>query len=401
MKDSNKIEKMHGLTLLILFVTMIMAGFIFSVSHLRGIVVTYGTHLLGTLQREVPASEISVATENYYNSLYSSQLWTLDAFSLVQRTLGKHETRNFEVLKSNSGELYLQESAADINVERLQIIADQCKLMYDETKEYGGHFLYVQVPYKNIAQAPELSIYASDTTEEYESILCSLIGEKEIPVLDLREYNQCTEYYKTDHHWTVQSAFHASRIITDEIERLFDVNLERHEYYGDMNNYESVTYENCFLGSIGIKVGPYFTGRDDFTLYKPTFDTDITFEHYINNELQFDYSGNFGDVFIAQELLEDKTYTNKYNANMHGAYAESIINNHLAQNDYKALLITHSYGRPMAPYMCFNYSELRYLDPQKGRFNGNLVEYIRKYQPDVVIFMHNNIVNVGDGNWTE
>ena len=73
----------------------------------------------------------------------------------------------------------------------------------------------------------------------------------------------------------------------------------------------------------------------------------------------------------------------------------------MAKNKYRGLLITHSYGRPMAQYMCFNYSELRYLDPQKGRFNENLVDYINEYQPDFVIYMFNGIVNVGDGYWPE
>lgn len=209
------------------------------------------------------------------------------------------------------------------------------------------------------------------------------------------------EYYNTDHHWTVKSAFRASSIIGDELERVYGMHLERHEYYGDMNNYTPVTYDDCFLGSIGIKVGPFFGGRDAFSAYNPKFDTDYSFKHYINNELQFEYSGSFWESFIDQEMLEDSKYNNKYDANMHGAYVESRINNKMAQNNYKGLLITHSYGRAMAQYMCFDYGELRYLDPQKGRYNYNLIDYIREYQPDVVVLMFNGILNVGDGNWSE
>ena len=99
-------------------------------------------------------------------------------------------------------------------------------------------------------------------------------------------------------------------------------------------------------------------------------------------------------------MIED-LHNNKYNANMFGAYGESIIYNEKALNEYKALLITHSYGRVMAQYMCMDYRELRFLDPQKGRYNDNLVDYIKSYKPDVVIFMYNDVVNVGDGYWSE
>lgn len=401
MKESNLEEKSGGITSFILFVVIMLCGFAFSMIHVKDIVTTGGGKILSALRHECSVSEVPVSFENYYNSLYSSQPWSLDAFSFTQRVLGKHETRNFEVLKANNGALYLHGTEGDVDIDHLQIMADECKLMYDATNEYGGHFLYVQAPFKNVGQVPELIDYSVDNTEESESYLDNLIREKGVPVLDLRDYSECMGYYKTDHHWTVQSAFHASRVISEEIERVYGIDLEGHDYYGDIHNYETITYDNCFLGSIGIKVGPYFAGRDAFTAYNPKFDTDFTFQHYINKELQFEYSGDFWETFINQEMLEDNTYNNKYDANMHGAYVESIINNKMAKNKYRGLLITHSYGRPMAQYMCFNYSELRYLDPQKGRFNENLVDYINEYQPDFVIYMFNGIVNVGDGYWSE
>lgn len=398
---SNFAEKIRGTTLLILFLMIIVCGFIFSIIHIQGIVTTGGRSILSALRRECSVSEVPVSFESYYNSLFSSQSLSLDAFSLTQRALGKHETRNFEVLKADDGALYLHGSEDEIDADNLHIMADECKLMYDATNRYGGHFLYVQAPFKNVGQAQELKYYSDDTTEESESYLDDLIREKGIPVLDLRDYSECKEYYNTDHHWTVRSAFNASKVIAEEIENVYDVDLDGHEHYGNIDNYVPIKYDNCFLGSIGIKVGPYFAGRDAFTAYNPKFDTDFTFQHYINNKLQFEYSGEFWETFIDQKMLEDSKYNNKYDANMHGAYVESIINNKKAENDYKGLLIAHSYGRPMAQYMCLDYSELRYLDPQEGRFNENLVDYINEYKPDIVIYMFNGIVNVGDDNWSE
>ena len=209
------------------------------------------------------------------------------------------------------------------------------------------------------------------------------------------------EYYNTDHHWTVGSALNAARIIAGEIDRIYGIAPGNYEEYGNIDNYDPLTYESCFLGSIGIKVGPYFGGKDPYTVYVPKFETDLDFRYYKDNELISEYSGDFLETFIDQGILEDESYYNKYDANLHGAYVESVITNHLAETECKGLLITHSYGRPMAQYMSLGFSELRYLDPQKGRYNENLLEYIREYKPEVVIYMYDDIVNVGDGKWEE
>jgi len=386
-----------GSVLPILFLAILAAGFLFSAQHVRQLAAVGGKQIIKAVRGESTVSEIPTAFDDYYNSLFSAQRWTLDAFSLTQRALGKREARNFQVLKADSGELYLHGEEGEIEEETLRTVAEECRLLFDETNKYGGAFLYVQVPYKNVGQAPELAAYSADITEESESCLAAMIREKGIPVLDLRDYDECTEYYRTDHHWTVKAAFNAAKYIEAEVERLCGTAFTDREYYGEAENYDAVTVEDCFLGSIGIKVGRFFGGRDDFTLYYPKFDTDLTLEHYIDHQLQFTYSGPFPETFIEREKLEDSSYNNKYDVNLHGAYVESRIINRMAQEDRTALLITHSYGRPMAQYMCLDYSELRYLDPQEGRFNDDLAAYIRDYQPDVVVFMFNAPVNVGDG----
>lgn len=184
MRNQNSTEKYKGITLVYLFLIIMAAGFVFSVINVKGIVSIGGGKILSALRRECSVSDVPVSFESYYNSLYSSKSLSLDAFSITQRVLGKHETRNFEVLKADNGALYLHGLEGDINVETLQIMTDECKLMYDATNEYGGYFLYVQAPFKNVGQVPELADYSGDITEESENYLDDLIREKGIPVLD-------------------------------------------------------------------------------------------------------------------------------------------------------------------------------------------------------------------------
>ena len=194
MKRTNLSEKKSGIITSVLLLLMVVCGFGFSMKNIQGIVTTGGGKLLSALRHECSVSEVPEDFENYYNSLYSSQPWSLDAFSLTQRALGKHETRNFEVLKSDEGALYLHGEEEDVDGDALQIMADECKLMYDATNEYGGHFLYVQAPFKNVGQVPELADYSGDSTEESESRLDELIREKGIPVYtSLQSFCPCRD----------------------------------------------------------------------------------------------------------------------------------------------------------------------------------------------------------------
>jgi len=400
MEHNNSSPNIKGVIMLILFLLILALGVGFSVKNLPAIVKATSGQMLQTVHGESSISEFPSAFESFYNSLYANKPWSLDAFSFTQSILGKQESRNFEVLKSNNGALYLRGNESAIDTERLQIIADEYEMLYAETLKYGGRFLHVRAPFKNVGQAPDLAQYSLDTTTQAELYLKQLLLEKNIPVLDLGDYSQCMQYYKTDHHWTVEAAFHASALITEELEQLYGLTFPNREYYGNIENYTPVTYKNCFLGSIGIKVGPHFGGKDDFTVWNPTFETEFDFTHYIKAQ-EYNYSGPFWETFINENLLENPMYYNKYDANLQGAYMESIIYNSKAQTDYTGLLISHSYARPLVPYMALNYQQLRYLDPQEGRYNENYLDYIREYKPEVVVVMYDGPINVGDGNWTE
>lgn len=400
MQQNNPSPKSKGLVIFVLFLLIMVLGVAFSLKNLPAIIRTAGGQVLQAVRGETDVSAVPGAFEAFYDSLYASKPWSLDAFSLTQSILGKRETRNFEVLKSGNGTLYLQGNQGPLDTARLEMIANQYEMLYNETTQNGGRFLYVRVPYKNVGQAPDLALYSADNTTESELHLMKLLREKGIPVLDLGNYSQCTRYYNTDHHWTVEAAFHASTLITAELQRLYGLNFPGREYYGNIENYTPVTYENCFLGSIGVKVGPYFGGKDDFTVFDPKFETNFDFTHRIGDQ-KTAYSGTFWEAFINEDVLKDDHYYNKYDANLQGAYVESIIQNPMAQTDYKGLLISHSYARPLAPYMALNYRQLRYLDPQVGRYNENYLDYIREFKPQVVVVMYDGPINVGDGNWPE
>lgn len=48
----------------------------------------------------------------------------------------------------------------------------------------------------------------------------------------------------------------------------------------------------------------------------------------------------------------------------------------------------------MTQYLSLSFSEVRYLDPQDGRYNDNYLTYINDYKPDIVIVMYDDFINI-------
>ena len=116
--------------------------------------------------------------------------------------------------------------------------------------------------------------------------------------------------------------------------------------------------------------------------------------HYINGKIEKKKIGTFEKAFLNYEILNDPNYKNKYNACLFGGYVENVILNHYAANNTKALLVTDSFGRSMSQYLSLYFKELRYLDPQKGRYNYSYIKYMDQYKPEIVIVMYNSSISL-------
>lgn len=225
----------------------------------------------------------------------------------------------------------------------------------------------------------------------YTSLLDEL-ERRNISAIDLRNFKECCQYYKTDHHWTVESSFLATVKTLEFIQSETDIGWEHDKY--NLSNYSTLSYPSSFLGSNGIRVGKYYGGVDDFNILVPNFKTDFTYQHLVDGTITKEQSGDFFQAFIDKSILTDETYHNKYNALLQGGYVENIITNHNISNDKKLLFISHSYGRPMTQYLSRSFSEVRYLDPQDGSYNDNYLTYINDYKPDIVIVMYDDLINI-------
>lgn len=284
--------------------------------------------------------------------------------------------------------MYFKNSPAYAAVDN---VADNIEALYQYTKELDIPFLFVQCSYKSYADVEELQGYGTDKTEENEELLVEKLNERGVPVCDLRAYFTDEAYYKTDHHWTCEAAFQANSIVMKYLYEKFEISFKEYdmERFQSIDQYKLINYESSFLGSVGIRVGEYYTEKENFSIIMPAFFTDFSYEHLINGKRTGYFSGDFYECFIDEKRLLDKNYKNKYMVFLRGGYVENIIKNNESNNELKALFISHSYGRPMSQYMSLYFRETRYLDPSPGRYNSSYIEYIQSYAPDVVVLMYN------------
>lgn len=333
--------------------------------------------------------EIPTKIEQTINNQFAKPI-VIDVFGLIQKALRKNEVKNFEVLKSADGQLYLGNYIRNTKIEETV----NSIVRINEYVEGKADFLFVQAPFKNTENVESLIGYDnSKMNTEFNEILAEL-NNFNIPTLDLRNDYRTQQYYSTDHHWTTEASFYATINIIEYIEKNYEIDLDKD--YRKIENYTREIYENSFLGSIGIKVGEYYleNGRDDFELLIPKFETNLKYTHYDRNGFDMEKEGDFREAFIDVSKLNDIYYNNKYESNLYGGFVENIIENRTVDNNLKVLLISHSYGRNMTQYLSLFFKETRYLDPQDGRFTSNYLEYISFYNPDIVIVMYDSVINV-------
>lgn len=320
----------------------------------------------------------------------NDRIW-VNAFGYFERLIGKHEMKDFTILRDMQDSLYgapvEKESAEEIeNI--AESFAEACAFAQDA----GAAFLFVQCPYKSFSLKEELSDYSYDYTWQNESDLLDELAQRGIPTLDLREKAAVVQYYKTDHHWTVAASFAAAKETAAALNESMPGRISTDGVF-DEERYQTLTYPSSFTGSTGIKTGVFYVGKDDFSVLVPMFATSLQLTNYYHGELTYEGSGAFEECLIDMNLLENPDYYNKYNACLHYAHCRSVITNDLAPNELKILFIAHSYGRPMAMYLSLFCSELHYLDPHFDRYTDSVTAYMQDYQPDVVIVMINEELN--------
>lgn len=262
-----------------------------------------------------------------------------------------------------------------------------------KVEESNSKFLYIAVPEVShyLEFPPEIENFSVDNYNNY----LQMLEKYDIPVLNISDTfadYECEKlFFYTDHHWTPYAAF----IATNEIYKNLKDNYgwDYREDYCNLDNFNVKTYKHQFLGSLGKRVGQYFSwhGPDDFDLITPKFETNFTEKQPVKDWVR---TGKFEDTLLYMENLEKNPYLiNTYATYSGGDFRLQIMKNNLNPDGKKILMIRDSYACAIAPFMALNASELHVADlrDMKG-FVGekiNVYEYIDDFKPDIVMLLFN------------
>ncbi len=320
--------------------------------------------------------------------LYKEELVELDG--LAARVFDKHFVRDtdysYSVVKDNHGWLQFITFAAKPRP-IVQNIA--------EYQALGYPLVYVQPPTKFIEGYTEFPATLHDQTAANAAQTKDLLLAAGVPYFDLREQAEAQQldkeqlFYRTDHHWRVETAFWAAGQTVAYLNEQLDFNIDADGFYRDIENWEQTTWQQNFLGSQGRRVGRLYGGLDDFTLLTPAFETDlqVVIDDY-DGKRQFTKEGSFNDVLLDWDMLNDEdVYTNRYGAYWGADYPIVLADNCQNEEGPTVLIVKDSYSLPYGAFLATMVDKLYMVDLRYYDL-ANLAGYIDEIQPDVILIMY-------------
>ena len=262
----------------------------------------------------------------------------------------------------------------------------QITSFYEFLQQNGVNLLYVNQPVKYIDDSITLKEFGLKSfSNENADVFLERIGNVGIPYLDLRKniknekINTYDLFYRTDHHWTTQAGFWATRHIAESMNDQLGYNIDLGLY--DISRYDVKEWKNCWLGEQGKKISQKYIGLDDYTEIKPTFATSYTFPTSDGKNV----NGTF-DSFINEGVynLENDVYVNP---SWHYSYsAKDCVNNNVEQG--KVLLLGDSYAMVTEPFLSLGVNQIDFLILRNTDDDFSLREYILENQYDTVLICY-------------
>lgn len=200
-----------------------------------------------------------------------------------------------------------------------------------------------------------------------------------------------SEYvYKTGVLWTTPATFTAVRALVEKLNSQFGAGIDPDGTLFDPDNFTSTVYEDVFMGTMGMRAGEPFTGREDFTVIAPAYGTNLTYTASGAEDLSV--SGTFDETLLNMENLRPlwpyaySTYATYMDG---GAYYMRVIANNDRPAAPRALFIHDASALPFAALLSLGLGEVHmYWPAQAPEERGfDLVAYVTEHDIDYVFFL--------------
>ncbi len=386
MKRRNTITALLFLLLTAAGLTLVLTAFVGGEGKLEG--------LLKSAVRERDPGAVLSEAESAVNSDLDRDNLFIQLYGGVQRLSGRRVIQDMvagnTVAKLSTGALNFVNlgTAGQVDQEAVGRRAQATAELAAKLEVRGIHYLYIAAPQK-IQRGAEL---LPRGLEESGNATCdAYLAELDrlgVDYLDLRPVFESNGIYsnwffRTDHHWKPEAAFFAWQYLSGELDLRYG--YETPSILTNPNNWSTRVLDDFFLGSQGKRVGSLYAGVDDFTIYTPKFDTNLT---YTNSDGSFDRSGPFAQSVCFPERVEERDWFNgnPYTYYSGGDYAMATMVNHNNPKGPKVVLLRESFSCALAPFLALSCSELTTIDLRY--FSGDLMDTIRELEPDLVLTLY-------------
>ena len=386
MKRRNTITALLFLLLTAAGLTLVLTAFVGGEGKLEG--------LLKSAVRERDPGAVLSEAESAVNSDLDRDHLFIQLYGGVQRLSGRRVIQDMvagnTVAKLSTGALNFVNlgTAGQVDQEAVGRRAQATAELAAKLEVRGIPYLYIAAPQK-IQRGAEL---LPRGLEESGNATCdAYLAELDrlgVDYLDLRPVFESNGIYsnwffRTDHHWKPEAAFFAWQYLSGELDLRYG--YETPSILTNPNNWSTRVLDDFFLGSQGKRVGSLYAGVDDFTIYTPKFDTNLT---YTNSDGSFDRSGPFAQSVCFPERVEERDWFNgnPYTYYSGGDYAMATMVNHSNPKGPKVVLLRESFSCALAPFLALSCSELTTIDLRY--FSGDLMDTIRELEPDLVLTLY-------------
>lgn len=306
-----------------------------------------------------------------------------------QRLLGKHYiydvNRSIDLIKTEDGYLVTVPYYGEYQTQEQQA-ADALIQTSETLKKMGIDLLYVQCPGVDGLNQQELLDGFYPTSFDRVEFFLNALKDGSVNYLDCRtiiDTNSRDSFFKTDHHWTMETALDVSKVICESLVSQEYV-LEESTY--GVENYTITVHEEAFLGAEGRRVGRYYAGLDDISVITPDYETDFTVRipsKEIIKEGSFENSIMDNSKDISNYSFTDSAYYMYWG----GDYPLVEVTNNLAENDYNIMIVKDSYGIPVSAFMANSFKKMSIVDMRYYQ-EQTLYDLVEEEKPDAVIFVY-------------
>ncbi|MFA6308561.1 MAG: hypothetical protein WC677_02270 [Clostridia bacterium] len=329
--------------------------------------------------------------KDYNNNFEPLQKAAVEIASQTEKAQGKRVYETTSMLLAFDSDDYLHRIMQKTEI-HAKLSSLKKTMLYFQNKKIKS--VFVMIPNSVVKDKTVLPQGIRDYQNEISDTTLSTLKEANLRTIDLRsefaknKIDPQKVFFNTDHHWTIQSNFQASKIVANYLNKSFKFNLDPKKVYSNLKNYSVKTYKKSFYGSYADTAGKAFVGDpEDFTTILPKYATNFRFKSFTTNgKLEVMYGKKMDITGPFSKSLSDGRHS--YSTYFNMAKVEIVVSNLKSTSNKKCLVLGTSHARVASAFLCPYFRELRYADTQSNRFEKNLYKYVESYKPDVIIFMY-------------